>query len=409
MNNLICIIQKKVVPLRQNFRVMEKILNPFIIRGAIPEAYFCDREKETERLVRYLTNGENVVLHAPRRIGKSKLIEHCFEQEAIKGKYYTIFVDILQTGNLQEFTYEFGKAVFEATASLGNKMLKQFAQTVQSLHSEYTIDPFTGFPKFSMSIGHIENAIYTIEEVFRFLEQADKPCIVAIDEFQRIAEYPEKNVEAILRTHIQRMRNCEFVFAGSDRHLLGQMFQDYNRPFYESAAVITLEKIEQSKYSTFVTTHFEEFDKHISPEDVERIYDLFDGNTYAMQKTLNTAFSLTAKSERCTLGIIRQAVDEIIEENDFTYRTHLMSIGLSQKEVLYAIARSGKAMQITSAAFVGKYRLGSSSSVQSAVRKLKADGWIAEYINRDNQKYYQLNDYFLMLWIQKKYGRGYEV
>ena len=359
--------------------------------------------------MRYLTNGENVVLHAPRRIGKSKLIEHCFEQEAIKGKYYTIFVDILQTGNLQEFTYEFGKAVFEATASLGNKMLKQFAQTVQSLHSEYTIDPFTGFPKFSMSIGHIENAIYTIEEVFRFLEQADKPCIVAIDEFQRIAEYPEKNVEAILRTHIQRMRNCEFVFAGSDRHLLGQMFQDYNRPFYESAAVITLEKIEQSKYNTFVTTHFEEFDKHISPEDVERIYDLFDGNTYAMQKTLNTAFSLTEKSERCTLGIIRQAVDEIIEENDFTYRTHLMSIGLSQKEVLYAIARSGKAMQITSAAFVGKYRLGSSSSVQSAVRKLKADGWIAEYINRDNQKYYQLNDYFLMLWIQKKYGQGYEV
>ena len=86
-----------------------------------------------------------------------------------------------------------------------------------------------------------------------------------------------------------------------------------------------------------------------------------------------------------------------------------MSIGLSQKEALYAIARSGKAMQITSAAFVGKYRLGSSSSVQSAVRKLKADGWIAEYINQDNQKYYQLNDYFLMLWIQKNYGQGYEV
>ena len=136
---------------------MEKVTNPFIVRGAIPEAYFCDREKETERLVRYLTNGNNVVLHAPRRIGKSKLIEHCFEQSAIKGKYYTIFVDILQTGNLQEFTFELGKAVFEVTASLGDKMLKQFAQTVQSLHGEYTIDPFTGFPKFSMSIGHVEN------------------------------------------------------------------------------------------------------------------------------------------------------------------------------------------------------------------------------------------------------------
>ena len=173
---------------------MEKVTNPFIIRGAIPEPYFCDREKETERLVRYLTNGEHVVLHAPRRIGKSKLVEHCFAQPAIKDKYYTIFIDILQTGNLQEFTYEFGKAVFEATASFGNKMMKQFVQTVQSLRGEYSVDPITGFPKFSMSIGHIANPTYTIEEVFRFLEQADKPCIVAIDEFQRIADYPEKNV-----------------------------------------------------------------------------------------------------------------------------------------------------------------------------------------------------------------------
>lgn len=388
---------------------MDKVTNPFIIRGAIPEAYFCDREKETERLVRYLTNGNHVVLHAPRRIGKSKLIEHCFEQPAIKGKYYTIFVDILQTGNLQEFTYELGKAVFEATASLGNKMMKLFAQTVQSLHGEYSIDPFTGFPKFSMSIGHIENAPYTIEEVFRFLEKADKPCIVAIDEFQRIAEYPEKNVEAILRTHIQRMRNCEFIFAGSDRHLLGQMFLDYNRPFYQSATIVTLEKIEKCKYNAFAVEHFEEFGKHIASEDVDRVYDLFGGNTFAMQKTLYTAFSLTPANETCEIATIRHAIDDIIEDNDFNYRTHLMPMGLSQKEVLYAIARSGVATQITSSAFVNKYRLGSASSVQSAVRKLKADGWITESLNSDGQKSYQLNDYFLMLWIQKNYGRGYDL
>ena len=400
---------KKGCTFAANIEYMVKVTNPFIIRGAIPDAYFCDREKETERLVRYLTNGNNVVLHAPRRIGKSKLIEHCFEQPTIKGKYYTIFVDILQTGNLQEFTFEFGKAVFEATASFGDKMRKQFAQTVQSLHGEYSIDPFTGFPKFSMSIGHVSNPIYTIEEVFRFLEQADKPCIVAIDEFQRIADYPEKNVEAILRTHIQRMRNCEFVFAGSDRHLLGQMFQDYNRPFYESATVLSLEKIERSKYNAFVLTHFEEFGKHIASEDVNRVYDLFDGNTFAMHKTLHMAFSLTAEKGVCTIETIRQAIDDVIEDNDFTYRTHLMPMGSSQKELLYAIARSGKAMQITSAAFVGKYRLGSPSSVQSAVRKLKADGWVAEEIDSEGQKYYQLNDYFLMLWIQMKYGRGYDL
>ena len=205
------------------------------------------------------------------------------------------------------------------------------------------------------------------------------------------------------------MRNCEYVFAGSDRHLLGQMFQDYNRPFYESATIITLDKIERSKYNAFVLEHFAEFDRHIAAEDVDRVYDLFDGNTYAMQRTIHTAFSLTPEKQTCTLTTIRRAIDDIIEDNDFTYRSHLMPMSSSQKEVLYAVARSGIATQITGSAFVNKYRLGSASSVQSAIRKLKADGWLSEDMNQDGQKYYQLNDYFLMLWVQKNYGRGYEL
>lgn len=172
---------------------------------------------------------------------------------------------------------------------------------------------------------------------------------------------------------------------------------------------MTLEKIERTMYNAFVLKHFEEFGKHIASEDVDRVYNLFDGNTYAMQKTIHTAFSLLSENETCTLPTIRQAIDDIIEDNDFSYRTHLMPMGLSQKEILYAIARSGVASQITGAAFVNKYRLGSASSVQSAVRKLKADGWISEYMNQEGQKKYQLNDYFLMLWIQKNYGKGYDL
>ena len=234
---------------------MDKITNPFIIQGNIPEAYFCDREQEMENLIRYLTNGSNVVLSAPRRVGKSKLIEHCFAQPEIKNRYYTIFVDILQTNNLQEFTYEFGKAVFGVTGSLGSKMMQLFGQTVRSLQGDYTYDPISGMPKFTMSIGHIENPQYTIEEVFHFLEKADKPCIVAIDEFQRITQYPEKNVEAILRTHIQRMSNCHFIYAGSERHLLSQMFMDYNRPFYQSSMMMNLDKIECRKFRRIWKTY----------------------------------------------------------------------------------------------------------------------------------------------------------
>ena len=387
---------KKCCTFAANFEYMEKVTNPFIIRGAIPEAYFCDREKETERLVRYLTNGKNVVLHAPRRIGKSKLIEHCFEQPAIKGKYYTIFVDILQTGNLQEFTFEFGKAVFEATASLGDKMMKQFALTVQSLHTEYSIDPFTGFPKLSMSIGHVANPMYTIEEVFRFLEQADKPCIVAIDEFQRIADYPEKNVEALLRSHIQHMRNARFIFSGSERHLLEEMFNSSSRPFYNSTSYMELAPIPEEKYVDFVCYWFEQYDKHIDKELVQLIYSIAEGNTYVMQRICHELFDELAAGATADRQALTTVVNGIIESETPRYARILSHVPERQQSLLFAIAKEGKVQKIMSGPFLRKYHLMSSSAVQNAIKHLLE----LDLVTLEN-KQYTVADIFLRMYINR--------
>lgn len=391
----------------KNLIVMAKVTNPFIVRGVIPPEYFCDREQETKKLVGWLTNGNNVVLIASRRIGKSRLIDHCFEQPELKDAYYKVFVDIMQTGNIQEFTYELGKAVFDTLSPVSNRLAKLFMQTVQSLHGEFGIDPITGHPKFSFSLGHISNPTYTLDEIFRFLEQADKPCLIAIDEFQRIADYPESNVEAILRTHIQRMSNCGFIFSGSERHMLGQMFLDSNRPFYSSASIMNLEEIRKDKYCAFAMEHFSEFGKRIEAANVIRVYDLFSGNTFALQKTMNMAFMSTPDKGECTLNIIHEAIDDILEDNTYEYRNRLMTMGSAQKQVLYAIGKKGKVAQITGAEFINRNKLGSASSVQSAMRKLLTDGWVTEYTDDEGKKVYHLTDYFLTLWIQQKYGMGY--
>ena len=393
--------------MQQILTTMANITNPFIVRGAIPSAYFCDREQETEKLVRWLTNNNNVVLIAPRRIGKTKLIDHCFEQPQVSDHYYTLVVDILQTSTLQEFTYEFGRAVFNALSPISRRITDLFFQTVRSIHGEFGYD-ISGLPKLSFSIGQIGNPIYTLEEIFTFLEQLDKPVIIAIDEFQRIAQYQDSNVEAVLRTYIQRLNNCGFVFAGSERHMLSQMFQDKNRPFYDSARLLPLDKIDRDKYLAFAETHFREFGKSVSKENVAHIYDLFDGNTFAMQKTMNTAFSLTPGATECSLATMRSAIDEILTDSEYDYRTRLMLVSPSQKEVLYAVARQGKAVQVTGAKFINQNRLTSASSVQSAIRKLMADGWIAESIE-NGEKTYQLTDWFLTLWIQQRYGMGYRL
>ncbi|MBR5104434.1 MAG: ATPase, partial [Bacteroidales bacterium] len=58
----------------------ENIINPFFIGRYAGERYFCDREKDTEILIKHIENGRNVALISPRRLGKSGLMHHTFAQ-----------------------------------------------------------------------------------------------------------------------------------------------------------------------------------------------------------------------------------------------------------------------------------------------------------------------------------------
>lgn len=388
---------------------MVKINNPFIIKGKIPEAYFCDREKESEILISRIRNGHNIVIMSQRRIGKTMLIEHCFDNEEISNNYYTFFVDILHTSSLAEFTYSLGRQIFDSLKPIGSKMLDGFIQTVRSLSAEYGYDAATGLPKFNFSIGAIRNPQCTLEEIFEYIGKADKRCLIAIDEFQQISNYPEKNIEAILRTQIQHCSNAEFIFAGSERHILEEMFNSYARPFYASSTCITLEELPLGKYVDFVAKNFSDFNKSISKEDVELIYKLFSGNTYCMQKTLNVAFDMTEKKSRCTYEILCNAIDDILMENERTYQGQLSLLSSKPKELLYAIALDGTSERMTSGEFIRRHHLASASSVQSATKQLIDNDWITYATNTNGGKVYQLSDKFLMLWIQKNFGYGFKL
>lgn len=154
--------------------------NPFITTGKIPAELFCDRKEESRRLLQSLTNGANVVLMAPRRVGKTQLMYYCFDKNAINDNCITFFLDILKTSTLQEFTYELGKAVFNTLASRGQKMQKLAIATMRSLTSNIGFDPVTSLPTFGIAIGDIQNPTYSLEEIFRTLESAGKRCLVAI-------------------------------------------------------------------------------------------------------------------------------------------------------------------------------------------------------------------------------------
>ena len=373
---------------------MQKETNPFIVSGRIQPQYFCGRHAETERLIKLLVNGNNVVLKSDRRMGKTGLIQYCFDQPVLAQRYYTFFVDILHTTCLQELVHELGKAVYEQTVSHGKKMIQLFVKAIRSLSGKMVVDANTGLPTFSLGLGEIEHPEYTLDEIFRYLQQADRPCIVAIDEFQQIGHYPEKNVEALLRGHIQKIDNCQFIFAGSEKHMLGRMFESGNRPFYKSADSMALDAIERDVYVEFIGRMFSEFNRNIAPTLAEKVYDMFEGHTYYVQKTMNEAFANTPQGGHCTDNTVQQSLQAILDRNDMFYREVLSRMTLSHKLLLYAIASEDRATHITSADFIKRHKLASASSVQAAIKKLLASDMVVQ-----EERQYRVSDRFFAMWI----------
>lgn len=378
--------------------------NPFILTGAIPAEYFCDRREESKRLIRTVTHGGNLCLISPRRMGKSKLIRFCYDKPELKDTYYTFYIDILHTSSLREFTYAFGQNIFAALHSQSKKMLTTLAQGLKSIQAKFGFDPTNCTPTFSLELGDITMPEFTLNEIFQCLEQADKPCIVAFDEFQQITKYPEKNVEALLRSHIQHLGNVHFIFAGSERHLVSEMFQSSARPFYNSTDMLELHPIAIREYIPFVTKWFTVYKKAICDDLILRTYRLFEGNTYYMQKAFHEAFINTPSESKCTESLMYKTIDSMIEDAADGYRQLLSRIPERQKEVLYAIAAEGKATKIMSAAFIKSHSLTSASAVQAATRKLLE----TDLLTFEDDTYY-VPDILLRIYLRKLQGIAFNL
>ena len=370
--------------------------NPFIVSGRIDPEFFCDRVEESRRLVSLLVNGNNVVLISPRRMGKTGLVQFCYQMEPLRDDYNLFYVDILQTTGLKELAYALGKEVFRSLVPRGKSILHRFVAAMKSLNGRFGFDPFTGLPTFDIGLGDIEMPEYTLDEIFSFLESTGKRVILAIDEFQQIAKYPERNVEALLRSRIQQCSNINMVFAGSERHILHQMFTSDSRPFYNSASIMELGAIDPQIYRDFVESQFAAGGRHIDPMLPEYVYNLFDGVTFYMQKVFNYSYSATDRGEMCVKGTVDTAISDLLFSYDAVYREILSAMPMRQKELLYAVAGEGSVEGITSSAFIRRNALSSASSVQSALKKLMVN----DFVSFRNRRY-SVNDKLLRLWINR--------
>ena len=375
----------------------DEIFNPFFIGRYVDKQYFCDRVKDTETLVRHILNGRNVALISPRRLGKSGLIHHTFAQDVIKDRYTTIYVDIYATKDLCEMVKALSEAIVKA---VGQKKSwhEKFFSFIKSLRVGFHIDAVSGEPSFDIGIGDIENPDKTIRELFDYMEASEKPCILAIDEFQQIREYPQTNTEAFIRSLVQQCSRTSFIFCGSKRHTMTDIFYSPAKPFFQSVISQSLKPIPMETYVEFAGRMFSQRGKILDRAAAEAIYRMFDGCTWYMQMMMNEMFALTKEGMTCTTEYIDFAWDNIIMAQEDRYQAILYGLAPKQKQLLQAIARDRTVEGITSSDFVKRHRLVSASSVQAALKPL-----LKNDIVTCEEGTYRIYDYFFADYLAKKY------
>lgn len=372
--------------------------NPFVTSGYAGAEYFCDRVEETRLLTSLLTNGNDIALMSPRRVGKTDLLKHCFGQDKIKDNYYTFVVDIYATDSFRDFVNVFGKSILDTLKTKGRKTWEGFLNALMSVRSEITFD-INGNPVWGLGVGTANVPQTTLDEIFGYLESANKHCLVAIDEFQQILYYNDnKNVEAALRTLIQQCTNANFIFAGSQRHLMSEMFLSPSRPFYQSVVPMSLHQIPLDRYWLFAEKMFAKNGRRkISYDVVESVYNRFNGITANVQRIMNMLYMLTSKGAVCGIEMVDHAIDTYLQLSSEYYEALLRQMPEKQRNVFVAIAAEGKVKNISGGKFAQKYRLPSPSSAVSAVKGLLEKDFVTV-----TEEGYSVYDQFFQLWLERQ-------
>lgn len=372
-------------------------MNPFYLIPHAPEPYFCDRKKETEDIIRFLDNGANVTLISPRRYGKTGLIYHVFDAfSARKNSPELFYVDIYATTSVDDFLAVFTEAI--ARVLKKESLVKSFLKLLGSIRPIISQDPVSGETKYSFTLQTDAERRYSLKALLDFLEHRPGKVIVAIDEFQQIREYDGMSMEALLRTYIQPLTNVQFIFSGSRKHMMADMFTYEKSPFYESASLYTLDKIDRDVYARFITDQFAGQGKRITPEAVDFILDWTHCHTFYTQFLCNRVFS-SVKTEASQMNVL-VAADEILKENHDLFLERRALLTPRQWKFLMAVAKEGEVSEPTAAAFLQKYGLGAPSTVARLLGALTDKELLLETKSLEGNSYCVYNVFFSR-WLER--------
>lgn len=370
-------------------------LNPFPTTKYIGPSYFCDRTSESQQLIQNISGQQSTTLVSIRRMGKTGLIKHVFNK--LSKSHISIYIDILSTEDLASFLNELSSSVLASLnqkSNIGQKIWSFF----KSLNISLSFDQLDGSPSVNFNLKENESKIQ-IKNIFELLDQQEKPIVIAIDEFQQITKYPEKNIDAYLRTIIQQLNNVVFIFSGSQQHIITDLFTNPEKPFFRSTSFIHLSEIEKNIYNEFIIRKFKNGGKSIKKEIANEILSWTRQHTYYVQLLCNRLYNLP--NEIIDSKLWKIEADKLLKEQNLMFFTYRDILTKPQWKLLKAIAKEQKVKNITASEFIKKHDLGSSAGVIRSLNSLLKKNMLFKKYDENDDSLYLIFDTLLQRWMEK--------
>jgi len=305
-------------------------------------------------------------------------------------------LDILATNTLTDLVNQMATAIYNQFPS-NNTLGKKIMSLIQSFRPVINFDELSGSPSLTLTLDTQAQKEQTIGNLLSFLDRQGERVIFAIDEFQQILEYPEKNTEAILRTNMQQLQNTSFIFSGSNQRMMYEIFNSAKRPFFASCTNMQLDFISKEAYSEFIFRKFKENKRSITLESVDFICEWTKRHTFFTQHLSAVLFA--QQVEHVALEDARAAALRVLKMNEPNFYQYKNLLTSAQWNLLCALAKAEKVFHPHAKMFITQYRLGTPALVKRGLDALLNKELI--FFNSSVERpYYEVYDKFLMRWIQ---------
>lgn len=372
--------------------------NPFIIKSYESKNLFCDREEELQMMLRNCVNHTDMTLISQRRMGKTGLILRLFDElRDTRPDIHTIYLDIFATRTIDDFIKMMAEAAmrsFKSQTTIGDKLLA----FIKSLRPQFTFDSITGEPQLQIAYQSAHEKEYTLRGLFEFLDSQQEHIVIAIDEFQQICDYPEKNMEALLRTYVQQTHNMTFIFCGSKRHIMANIFANEKRPFYNSTVLMSLDKISEVSYSSFIRRLLTERQRSVDDDALQFILEWTRRHTYYTQQLCHTIYA--NGSTQINIEDVKQACIQLMKQGEAVFLQYRQMLTEKQWNFLIAVAKEGCVRQITSASFLKRHKVGTPSVSKRLAESLCEKGLLNDESQIDGT-IYSVADVYLSRWMER--------